>query len=221
MTRIDWGVSGSAIYEHGVDRGVLYPLGGLGVPWSGLVKVDEPVSGGEQTSFYYDGVKYYDFVSSEDFQAQVEAYSTPPEFAACDGYQKVSTGLYATQQRRQRFDFSYRTLIANADTPQLAYKIHLVYNCTASPSPRSYSTMTGTPSPSTRTWLFNTVPLPSATYKPTAHFVVDSRDLDSFQLQDLEDRLYGSSTKTPYLPRPTEIITILASVVPATVTANV
>ena len=58
MSRIEWNKAGERYFEAGVDRGVLYPRTGPGVPWNGITAVAEDSSGGDVETLYYDGVKY-------------------------------------------------------------------------------------------------------------------------------------------------------------------
>lgn len=45
MPRVVWNDVGKKRYEAGVDRGVLYLPDGSGVPWNGLISVEEDLSG--------------------------------------------------------------------------------------------------------------------------------------------------------------------------------
>lgn len=210
MARIEWNAPGTSIYENGIDRGVLYPRVGPGVPWNGLVGVDEKTDGGDHTPYYFDGVKYLDYIASEHFQAEIEAFNAPVEFNACDGIKTVSPGLLATQQPRARFSFSYRTLVSTDLDPDQAYKLHLVYNAMTEASDRAYSTLTKAASAPTRSWTVHTIPPLATTYKPTAHFVIDSRFVSSpWALLALEDVLYGTSGVDPVLPTVAEVVEIL------------
>lgn len=218
MSRVQWNMPGERFFEAGVDRGVLYPRIGQGVPWNGLVSVSEDTSGGDLEPLYFDGVKYRDLVANEDFSAQVDAFSAPPEFAAADGMKMLSPGLFVTQQPRQTFGMSYRTLIGNdLQGTEYGYKLHIVYNCTASPSSKSNQTLGATVTPMTRSWELNTVPPPANTFRPTAHLVIDSTMVNPYLLEDLETALYGrDATETlpelqAYLPTVQEIIAILSN----------
>lgn len=211
MSRLLWGQSGTRFYETGVDRGVLYTRGASGVAWNGLVSVTENTSGGESNPYYFDGNKYLDFISSEDFQATIEAYSAPTEFAACNGSRLLAVGLMATQQPRDTFGLSYRTLIgSDLNDPTEAYKLHLVYNATASPSGRTNKTLSDSPDPETLQWTIDTVPVASTTFKPTAHFIIDSRITPSAKLAVLEDLLYGTTLVVPALPTQATVISTLS-----------
>lgn len=197
MTRVAWDAPGVKVVETGLDRGVLYPVTGPGVAWPGLVSVSEGVTGGEVESFYYDGVKYMDVILYDDFVATLEAFSAPPEFAACDGTKQLGLGLYATQQPRLPFSMSYRTLVSNDVTVDAGYKIHLLYNCMASPAERTRTTQSESVEAPTTSWTINTRPAPAATYlgstyKPTAHIIIDSRFVPTAsRLNALENSLYG------------------------------
>lgn len=207
MTRIEWNAPGERLFEAGVDRGVLYPRVGPGVPWNGLISVSEQVSGGEAEALYFNGVKYADIVAAEDFKATLEAFAAPQAFAVSDGMKQLAPGLIATQQPRKTFGLCYRTLIGNDLVAQeLGYKLHLVYNATASPSSRSHETIAGTPNPSRRTWEINTVPPPASTFRPTAHIVLDTTLLPPGAIETVEAVLYGSETAAPYLPTIAELV---------------
>lgn len=218
--RIEWNKPGERYFEAGVDRGVLYPRLGPGVPWNGLTAVSENTSGGDLESLHFDGVKYLDIVASEDFQAQIDAYSAPAEFAPSDGQKALSPGLFVTQQPRTTFGFCYRTLKGNdLEGTEYGYKIHVVYNCTASPSGRTNTTLGSTVSPGTRSWQINTVPPPANTFKPTAHLVLDSNLIDPFAMEQVEALLYGHDGAAPYLPTVAEIVATLDTRIPEFITA--
>lgn len=219
MSRVEWNLPGERFFEAGVDRGVLYPRVGPGVPWNGLVSVSESTSGGDLESLYYDGVKYRDIISGEDFSAQLDAFSAPAEFAAADGTRMLSPGLFVTQQPRQTFGLCYRTLIGNDLVgTEHGYKLHLVYNCTASPSGRNNQTIGAQVTPTPRSWSINTVPPPASTFKPTAHIVLDSTLIDPFAMQQVESALYGHDNGAAYLPTVSQIIAILDTRIGALVT---
>ena len=218
MSRVEWNKAGERLFEAGVDRGVLYPQLGPGVPWNGLVSVDETESGGELESLYYDGVKYLDVVSAEDFGATIVAFSAPKEFNAADGIKSLAPGLFVSNQPRKTFGLCYRTLIGNDLVgTEYGYKLHLVYNCTSAPSGRANSTFTASIAAETRSWTISTVPPPSSTFRPTAHLVVDSTKTNPYLMENLETVLYGrdATDELPAIPAslPTvaEIITILSN----------
>ena len=218
MSRIEWTKPGERFFEAGVDQVVLYPPVGQGVPWNGVVAIGESSSGGELQSLYFDGTKYLDIAAAEDFQASLEAFSAPREFDTCDGVKALSPGLFATQQPRKTFGLSYRTLIGNDLVgPEYGYKLHIVYNITASPAPRASKTLSDRPAPETRAWGLYTVPPPASTFRPTAHLVVDSTLVDPYLMENLETFLYGRDAATDLpavaasLPSVQEIILILSN----------
>lgn len=211
MTRLIWGEAGTRFFETGIDRGVLFPRSGPGVPWSGLISVAESSAGGESKSYYAEGVKFLELVLGEDFQATLEAFSAPPEFAACDGLIVLAAGLFATRQPRASFDLSYRSLIGSDLDPDAGYKIHLVYNGLARPSTKTRKTQSKDPDPTTQQWEINTVPPSATTHKPTAHLVVDSTQADATYLSVLEDMLYGSDDGESAMPSPDEVVSVLTT----------
>lgn len=212
MTALVWNLEGERTYETGVDRGVLFPRLTPGVAWNGLVSVDEAVDGGESEALYFDGFKYCDFVAAESFQAVIEVYSVPPEFAECDGIKQLSPGLFVGQQPRVTFGFCYRSRIGNDLLgTNYGYKLHLVYGATALPTTKQMQTVTDRVNLGTRQWTVKTVPPEATQFKPTAHFVIDSTKASEFGLSFLEHILYGEDGgDDPRLPTQAEVIAALS-----------
>lgn len=207
MSRLTWGAPTERTFETGVDRGVLYVGVLAGVPWNGLVSVSESPTGGEPKPAYIDGYKFRNVASSEEFEATLEAFAAPKEFAPCDGSVSIQNGLIATQQPRRSFDLSYRTKVGNAvDGADHAYKIHLVYNSLASPAQRTNTTLSDSQGLNALSWSLTTLPPPVTGYKPTAHWIIDSRDAPIGLLNSLEDILYGSASAAPRMPTVSELI---------------
>lgn len=208
MTRLVWDNTGERFYETGVDRGVLY-IGNAGFAWPGLVTVTESPQGGEARPYYIDGYKYLNLAASEEFEATIEAFSAPPEFASCDGLNTMYAGLLITQQPRRSFGFSYRTKIGNdINGSDHGYKIHLVYNALAAPSDRTHSTMNSSVDAPTRTWELTTLAPKIDGVRPTAHFIIDSLTTPSEVLSSFEDLLYGAEGTEPSLPSVAELIAL-------------
>lgn len=219
MTAIEWDAAGKRFYENGTDRGVLYPMTSngsydKGVAWNGLTAVTESPEGAEPTDLYADNIKYATMRSAETFGCTIEAYTYPDEFSECDGSAQIAKGVFAGQQERKGFGFSYRTLIGNdtATSSDDGYKLHLVYGCTASPSEKSYATVNDSPDAITFSWEVKTTPVNVAGFKPTATLVIDSRYADPSKLTALEKTLYGDADTEPSLPLPAEVITTMGAV---------
>jgi len=208
MSALEWGAVGKKFYETGIDRGVFYPRDSSGVAWPGLVSVSEKVVGGEVTPYYLDERKTIDFVKNVDFQAKVQAFSAPPEFRYYDGCFEIQRGLFATQQKRRLFDFSYRTLVFN-ELGQSHYKIHLVYNVLSTRQDLTRSTISNKNDVSLQTWIFDTIPPLSETKKPTAHLIINTSQYSSAKIQELENLLYGTNTTNPSFPTQETVAAIL------------
>lgn len=192
MTRLSWGTPGERYYEDGVDQGVLY-VNDVGYVWNGLVSVSEAPNGGDQRSYYLDGIKYLSLASAEEYEATITAFSSPPEFAPCDGVKTLYQGLFVTQQKREPFGLSYRTMI-NADTGMdQGYKLHIVWNALAAPADRNNETRDDSNDLNPLSWFISAVPPNSAGlgFKAAAHFVIDSRIAPVGILTDIENLLYG------------------------------
>lgn len=217
MPRLTWDAAGERLYETGVKQGVVYPQGSggtypKGVAWNGLVSVTESPSGADPSPFYADDTKYIELRAAEDFGATVEAYTYPEEFAVCDGTAQLTKGVLIGQQTRKPFGMCYRTIIGNdVDSNDHGYKLHLIYNATASPSEKAYQTVNDSPELITFSWEMTTTPIPVTGFKNTSSVVIDSTKVDATKLKALEDILYGTDENEARLPLPDEVKTILAS----------
>lgn len=212
MTKINWGGPGSRIFEAGIDRGVLYIGSEPGVPWIGLIQVTKNQSGGETKPRYLDGVKISNRASLEEFEGTVEAYTYPTQFEKCDGTIRFDNGLQVTQQKRAAFGMSYRSKIGNEQNGlDLAYKIHILYNLRAEPSQRGYKTLTDQSEPATFNWKVTSRSLPVSGFRPSSHFVIDSREVPNELLTDIEELLYGTEDTDPTLPSPAELVFLFDS----------
>lgn len=221
MAAIVWDATGSRYYEAGVDQGVLYVQdanGGYetGVPWNGLTSVNESPDGAEPNDLYADNIKYATLRSAETFNATIEAYTYPDEFMECDGSKEVISGVYMGQQSRKAFGFVYRTKIGNDTSSDIdaGYKLHIIYNATASPSDKSYETINDSPDAITLSWEITTTPVTVTTagYKPVSTIVIDSTKFTETaakaKLVTLNETLFGSANSDPTLPSPDQIIDI-------------
>jgi hypothetical protein len=204
VARLDWTAVGERFFETGVDRGVLYIDGAPGVAWTGLTGVEEATIGGDSQGFYIDGVKYLNRLKSEEFEATITAYTYPDEFGQCDGTASIGNGLFARHQRRKPFGFSYRTMVGNdIDGVEHAYKVHLVYNALAQPSGASNKSLSDSADVSDFSWHITTKPSLVKNFAPSAHYVIDSREVPDGLLGLVEDILYGNpnSRRLGFLPR--------------------
>ena len=222
MTAIEWDKTGDRMYETGLDHGVLYPMTddgkyGTGVPWNGLTSVSEKPSGAEASAQYADNIKYLNLVSAEDFSATIEAFTYPPEFAECDGSASPIPGVTIGQQKRKLFGLSYRTKVGSDTKGQDAgFKLHLIYNCLAAPSEKTYNTVNDSPEAMSFSWELSTTQEKVSGYNPSATLVIDSTKTDQTKLKALMDKLYGTANGEPTLPSPDEVIAMLGTTSPGT-----
>lgn len=185
-----------------------------GVAWNGLVSVSENPSGADANDLWADNIKYASLRSAESFAATIEAYMYPDEFLPCDGCRTVN-GVIVGQQPRLPFGFCFRSDIgvdsdAAVDKDQ-QYKLHLIYNATASPSSRQFSTINESPDAITFSYEVTTTPISAGeNYKPVSILTIDSTKVPqgkSGALETLEAALFGSDTvNDKYLPMPEDIL---------------
>jgi hypothetical protein len=192
MTKLVWDQVGERLYETGVDRGVLYLSDGSAVPWNGLTSVNETAGDDVTTPVYFDGVKYQDVQSTGDFAATLTAFTYPDEFLEYEGVVDLGNGVFVDGQNSKVFGLSYRTMVANdVNGIDHGYKIHILYNLTATSSAVSYNTMSSVAEPIPFSWTLAGVPEDVDNFRPTAHVIFDSRVLNVGLLKAIEDLLYG------------------------------
>lgn len=221
MPRLTWDETGTREYETGVDHGVLYPLEKgtypKGVAWSGLTGVTESPSGAEATKIYADNIVYVTLRSAEEYGATIEAFTYPDEWKECDGQAEPVKGVAFGQQKRKAFGFSWRTINGNdTETNDYGYKLHLIYNSTASPSEKAYATVNDSPEAITFSWETSATPVPVTVkdkegkeLQPVASITIDSTTTDAEKLKALEDILYGNGETDARLPLPDEVFTLM------------
>lgn len=215
MTALTWDGTGEKVYEAGVDHGVLYMPNGSGVydngvAWNGLVTVTESPTGAEPNKTYADNIIYGNLVSAEEFEATIEAYTYPNEFAAYDGTEIPTPGVAVGGQARRTFGMSFRTLKGNdIEGTEFGYKLHLLYGLTASPSEKAYGTINDSPEMITFSWDVTSIPVNVTGMRPTSQLTIDSTEVDPDALAALEELLYGGVGSDPSLPTPDEVIDLV------------
>ena len=209
---LKWDQPGEKLYETGVEQLALFVQSAAGtypkgVAWNGVTAVNESPSGADETALYANDSKYLGLRAKEDYGCTIEAYTYPDEFEQCDGSAEVATGVTIGQQTRKPFGMAYKTLIGNdTEGESHGYKLHLVYNATASPSEKSHSTINESPEAVTMSWEVTTTPLPINGYKPSSQITINSTKVNADKLTAFEKIIYGSSEADARLPLPDEVI---------------
>lgn len=224
MSRIVWDQTGDHLYETGTDQGVVYPISKdykypMGYAWNGLTAVTESPSGAEANPIWADNIKYVTLRSVEEFGYTIEAYTYPDAWHECDGCTEPVKGVAFGQQKRKAFGFSYRTKLGNdTELDSHGYKLHLIYNSTASPSERNYGTMNDNPDAVGFSWECSATPVgvsitdaDGQTLNPVANITITSTDVDAPILKALEDMLYGTDDAEPALPLPDDVYKMFAN----------
>lgn len=221
--KLKWDEAGKKQYELGVSRGVLYkkdPVSKkwLGTAWNGLISVSENPDGADEQELWADNIKYGGIRGAEKFSGSIEAYMYPPEFESCDGLASPVPGISISQQKRDPFCLCYRSEIGNDENSEAGYRLHLVYNATATPSEKSYETINDSPDAMTFSWDFDTTPVAVTGYKPTSHLTIDSTRFVTEDakaaLAELEAVLYGTagtSGADAELPLPDDLFAMFAT----------
>lgn len=200
MTVLVWDQVGDRRYELGIDRGVLYPPIGGAVVWNGLTSITETRSR-EIKSQYLDGIKYQDHSIPGVYSAKIQAFTYPDELDYLIGNSDFAPGVTVYDQQAQVFHLSYRSSIANDILGMdYGYKLHLIYNVTASPSDVTFDTVGASATAKSFEWNLTAVPAHIAGIRPTSHISLDSRFLDSEILATLETMLYGTTDTEPNFP---------------------
>ena len=229
MAKLVWDQTGQHFYETGVSQGVLFLANDTGdgwedgVAWSGLTSVSESPEGADEEAFYADNIKYLSLRGVEDFGGSISAYTYPDAWEECDG----TTGLYTDgagkygsaitigQQARRAFCLVYVTQKGNdVQGSEYGYIIHIIYNATASPSEREYTTINDSPEPIEFSWDFSTNPIPVTGRKSTSVLKIDSTKIAATTagvagLNKIKDKLFGSDNGPATLLTPDEIVDLI------------
>jgi hypothetical protein len=184
----------------------------VAVPWTGLVSITENPDGGDGQAFFIDGRKHQNTPAGENYKATLESLWAPKEFYPCAGWNELSIGLFAVDQPRASFGFSYRTKVGSyTQGTDYAYKVHVIFNAVAQISNFTHATVTDNPQPKTHSWTVTASPLVAAydgatmNRRLTSHVVLDTRRISETGIKFLENILYGTDADDPRLPTIYEI----------------
>ena len=214
MAKLSWHGTGKREIEAGVSEVALFPMGSsgyeTGVAWNGVTAISENPSGADVTDLYADNIKYASMRAAEQFGFTIEAYTYPDEWAECDGSKEAVDGVLLAQQPRKAFGLVYKSQIGDEAHPSMdkGYKLHIIYNSTASPSSRGYTTINDNPDAISFSWEANSTPVEvsGTSYKATCEIVIDSTKANATKLAALLLKIYGDTNTDPTLPDPATII---------------
>lgn len=228
MAKFVWDESGKHLFETGVDHGILYVNKTdtsttydkwTGVVWNGLTGVTESPSGAEDTTLWADNIKYLTLTSAEEFGGSLTCYTYPDEWKLCDGAAVIddTTNFAVYQQARKRFCLGYRTKVGNdVDGSNFKYKHHIIYNASATPSERAYSTVNDSPEAIEFSYELSSTPvevgtLGTKTYAPTSLVTFESNYNESLNDAKLKSVLELIEDDTKPCPTPKAIYDILGA----------
>lgn len=213
MSKLVWDQSGMREFEAGTKNVALYPMGtngsySNGVAWNGVTAISENPGGADVTDLFADDIKYASLRAAETFACTIEAYTYPDEWNECDGSAEAVTGVFIGQQTRKAFGLAYITSIGDDTHPGMdkGEKLHLIYNCTASPSSRSYTTINDNPDAMSFSWDATSTPVACTGHKAVSTIVIDSTKADSTKYEALKDTLFGTTNGDPTLPDPDTVL---------------
>ena len=218
MPKLEWDKTGTRNIQAGVSQVALYLLKAngdydTGIAWSGVTAINEAPGGADVTDLYADNIKYASLRAAETFGFSIEAYDYPDEWAECDGSAQASAGVLLGQQTRKAFGLVYRTEIGDDTHPGMdkGHIIHIVYNSTASPSSRGYSTINNNPDAISMSWDAQSTPVnvENTDYKPVCTITINSTKCDATKLKTLETMLYGGENAEATLPLPATVLSTL------------
>lgn len=225
MSKLVWDLDGTRNIQSGVSKVALFRANPnakdsdtsaylAGVAWSGVTAITENPGGADLTNLYADNIKYASMRAAENFGFTIEAYDYPDEWKECDGSKQAVSGVYLGQQGRAAFALVYVTQVGDDMHPSMdkGHKLHIIYNCTASPSSRAFATINENPDAISFSWeasATSTQVGDGSTYNAVCTIEIDSTKLDATgltKLTALEETIFGTTDKDPTLPRPQGII---------------
>jgi hypothetical protein len=207
MAVLEWDKPEEKLYQAGVDRGIISMIvDGVEVVevWNGLTSVEESGSV-DVSSYYMDGVKYMINAIPGDFSGNLKAITYPDLFELAIGIKSLPGGIYLSDQPLKSFNLSYRTKIGTELSE--GYKVHLLYNVTASPNAQTFETISNEISPVEFDWDLTAIPEEFPNHRPMAHLSISSLDDSGISvLSAIERSLYGTADSDPHFPSIEEII---------------
>lgn len=214
--KLTWDGIGQKEFEVGVSKGVLYTYDDekkkwLGTAWNGLTNVTESPDGGDAEDFWADNILYASLRGTENLGGSVECYTYPDEFDECIGHREIVPGVRIGQQSRKVFALCYRSEIGNDMNPEAGYKLHVIYNCTASAAELSHDTTTESPDLEPISFDFDSNPVNVTGHKPTSSVTINSTALPAAKLTAVESALYGTETEDAYLPLIDDLLAMIAA----------
>jgi hypothetical protein len=202
---LTWDDPDKRFYQTGCDRGAVYLEDGIAAAWNGLTGVEETGTG-TASVLYRDGVIYYSDVEPSDFKANVTAFFWPDEFGRALGIPEITDGLYVDNQKPRKFDMTYRNLVGSGGKgDRFGYQIHLVYNAVANLGSRRRRTRTNQTSLEEFSFELVATPVRLPGHRPSAHYILDTRNMDKSTITELEDILYVEGR----MPTPIELYDLM------------
>jgi hypothetical protein len=208
VTAIQWDQAGERKYETGVDRGVLYTMEGIGIPWNGLVSVTENL-GRDVSAYFLDGDKYLQQPVMGTYSGTMQAFTYPSQLDDYMGNYPQVGGIRVHDQMPFPISVSYRTLLGD-DLKGISagYRLHILYNVLAMPSNIARGTLAGSVQAEPFEWSLAATPAAYSGLRSTAHISLQSNEIDPALLRIIENRLYGTADADPMIPYLDEMLAI-------------
>lgn len=219
---LKWDETGKRYFEAGVSNVALYvQVPGKngaaatykpGVAWNGVISISESPEGADANDLWADNRKYATLRSLETYSASIEAYTYPEEFNECDGFEtpEGANGVYLGQQNRTAFGLAYKTNVgSDVDASLGAYKLHIIFNATVSPSDRQYETINDSADAITFSWDMTATSTPVTGFKDVCTITIDSRTANAENLKTLEEKLFGKDGVAPEFQTPDQVLQIM------------
>ena len=222
--KLVWDQQGTRDIEAGVSDVALFPITSgsyeKGVAWQGITAITENPGGADLTDLYADNIKYASFRAAETFNFTIEAYTYPAEWAECDGSAEAVPGVFLGQQGRKAFGLVYKTKVGDDTHPSMdkGYKLHIIYNATASPSSRGYTTINDNPDAISFSWEASSTPVKPSTYtsfNAVSNIVLDTTKMTASELsalETLEATIFGTNgdnATDPTMPTVDQVLTTM------------
>ena len=214
MSKLTWDEVGTHKYALGVSKGVVYKFDKeknkwIGTAWTGLSSVSESPDGGDANDLYADNILYASIRGTEKLGGTIECYDYPDAFDSCIGENELAVGVRIGQQTKDPFCFCYRSEIGESSNPYHSYKLHVVYNCTAAASEKSYETINDSPDTEPMSFDYDSVPVNVTGHKATSSLEIDASKVPSEKMTILENALYGTDEEEAYLPMPDDLLDLI------------
>lgn len=201
MAKLIWDAAGQRLGSYGVSKCVIYH-GNNSTVWNGITSVNVSSQNKSSETVYYDTVPIDTYSNPSHVLASVTAYTYPDIVDIFSGITVTSGVRSFGRYPVGRFNLSWQSVVVNDLGVEFPI-IHILYNCSITPTDRAYETTSDSATPYAFSW--EVTPVGERVY-----YQIDSRLMTKDAFSDFERMLYGTDRVNAKLPD-ADMLTLIAT----------